>query len=143
MPSLVVEQRVTLPVTYVSVLAGTAFDIAASTSTWRIASGGDLTTFTIGDPLQLSVVQSNERSVTSVVKILVVHQYYPARGLARRLTLQRDGARLGGAGARGHRRCRRRRLCDGSRSRTLPPPLDRPRTRRASVGLALFCPGLL
>ena len=130
---LVVEQRV--PCRSLSaVLAGTAFDIVPRRA-WQIAFAR-LTMSTIGDPLQLCVVQSNERrtsrrssSFTSTI----------ARGAGLRLTFQRNDERLG---EQGHEVTVVAGVVDYATEsfQNASTPMDRPRTGRASVCLAPFCP---
>jgi asparagine synthase (glutamine-hydrolysing) len=54
-PSLVVEQRLRAPVTFVSVLSGTEYGITTAAGKWHIVSADMATTFTVGDQLVGSV----------------------------------------------------------------------------------------
>jgi len=54
-PSLVVEQRLPAPVTFVSVLSGTEYDITTAAGKWQLVSAGIVATFDVGDHFVESV----------------------------------------------------------------------------------------
>ncbi len=48
-PSLVVEQRLPAPATFVSVLSGIDYDVAMAAGKWQLRSAGMVATFAVGD----------------------------------------------------------------------------------------------
>ena len=50
-PSLVVEEHLPVPVTFVTVLSGSEYDLTIAAGKWRIFSAGVVTTFSVGERL--------------------------------------------------------------------------------------------